>query len=443
MHIRELAGKTVCILGFGREGRATLEALEKLTPGCEVTIADQDEEVSPPAAKHWLQLGTGWLKNLEKFDVIIKSPGIPPSVLRAIHQSTVITPTQLFFDSIADSGAIVIGVTGSKGKSTTASLIHHILQSAGQRSYLIGNIGSPALSYMSEATKGTIFVMEMSSYQLMDLTSSPSIAVVTSFFPEHLDYHGSLEAYLEAKKSIARFQRKEDTVFFGADSPGAVEIARESRGRRIPFTAADAPVALSETQLIGTHNLSNIAAAFLVSQELNVPKEKSVAAIRSFVPLPHRLQSLGIFGSIEWVDDAISTTPQSAIAGLDALGDRVKAMILGGQDRGYDFAPLAERLLGSKVQTVILLGQSSKRIVQALNDAGVKIRSFEAKTMEEAVALALKHIHFPSTSPNPNPSPSPIVLLSPASPSYDLFKNFEQRGDMFKNAVRKLTEKNN
>ncbi len=477
MNIKDLRGKNICILGFGREGQAMLKALEERAPGCEVTIADQNASVIlPDGASHWLQVGDGWLKNLDKFDVLIKSPGIPPSEELQAYSVKLTSPTQIFFDSIAGSGATVIGVTGSKGKSTTASLIHHILRTSqpanpsttrpyrttsgralraskpNSRILLIGNIGEPAIAHIADAKPDTIFVMEMSSYQLMDLTVSPHIAVVTAFFPEHLDYHGSLDAYREAKKHIARFQAEEDKVFFAADSDGALEIAKESKGIRIPFSAADAPVAIEETMLIGTHNLSNIAAAFLVSQELGVAKDGAIAAIRSFIPLPHRLQSLGVHHGIEWVDDSISTTPESAIAALDALGDRVATIILGGQDRGYDFTPLAERLKRSSVQTVILMGESGTRIREALKIANVPAQFFDAKNMEEAVTTAKRSKKTSEAlglaGPNagglksgkrelvrekpPGLSLAPIVLLSPASPSYGMFRNFEERGDRFR-----------
>lgn len=434
MHIRDLAGKRICILGFGREGQAMLKALEEYAPDCEVTVADRNAEVILPAgSRHWLQVGNGWLKNLEKFDVLIKSPGIPPNRELAAYGVKLTSPTQIFFDSIADSGATVIGVTGSKGKSTTASLMHAILTAAGKQSRLIGNIGEPAIAHLLDAKPGTIFVMEMSSYQLMDLTVSPHIAVITAFFPEHLDYHGSVEAYQEAKKHIARFQTKNDCIFFAADSQGAREIAAEGNGEKIPFSAKDAPVKLGDTKLIGNHNLSNIAAAFLVSQRLGAAKETAIAAIRTFTPLPHRLQSLGIHHGIEWVDDSISTTPESAIAALDALEDRVATLILGGQDRGYDFTPLAERLKKSSVQTVILMGESGKRIEKALREANVETQVVVKKNMEEVVALAKQCTPHPN--PNPSPNPNPIALLSPASPSYGYFKNFEERGDAFRKEI--------
>jgi len=436
MDIRSLSGKSICILGFGREGQAMLKALEEYAPGCRVTIADKNKELR--IMNYGTQLGEDYLENLDRFDIIIKSPGIPPSALSTYHLPRT-SPTQIFFDSIKNFGAQVIGVTGSKGKSTTASLIYSILKAhptpyaLPPTPFLVGNIGEPAIAHIKDAKPGAIFVMEMSSYQLMDLTSSPHIAVVTAFFPEHLDYHGSLEAYKEAKKHITRFQTKDDLVFFVANSDGTEEIAQESPGKRIPFTAKDAPVTIEETKLIGMHNLNNIAAAFAVSQEFKIPKDIAIAAIKSFTPLPHRLQSLGIIGGIEWMDDSISTTPESTIAALDALGDRVATIILGGQDRGYDFSLLAKRLKNSKVRNIILLPDSGKTIGKALKNEGVTAQCVEVATMEEAVNLAKKANRLPLIA-----NRSPVVLLSPASPSYGHFKNFEERGDRFKAAIDNL-----
>ncbi len=454
MHIHDLAGKSICILGYGLEGRAMAEALEKYAPGCRITVADQNPQLqatrptgSSGRASYKLQVGPGYLQNLDRFDVLIKSPGIPPSLKLEAFRLKLSSPTQIFLDSIANTGSMVIGVTGSKGKSTTASLIHAILKHAGEDSYLIGNIGTPAISFIEQSKPNTIFVQEMSSYQLMDVNRSPQIAVVTAFFPEHLDYHGSLEAYLEAKKHIARFQKPDDRVFFNGESEECRSIADEGKGRKIAFSAADSPVRIEQTRLIGQHNLSNIAAAFKVASSLDIPEKTAIEAICEFQGLPHRLQSIGIHNGIEWVDDSISTNPQSAIEALNALGNRVETVILGGQDRGFDFTPLAKRIANSKVQTVILLPESGQRIRETIEKTGAKVKCIEVKTMEEAVRQAKKASSFKlpvrpghpggQATSNPPTRNVPIVLLSPASPSYGHFKNFEDRGGQFKNAALK------
>ena len=425
MNIRELNGKTVLILGYGKEGQATVKALEEYAPNAELTIADKNVAIPKHTDTHWWQLGDGWLENLEKFDIIIKSPGIPPSATLAKYGAKTIGAVQIFLDTIAGSGATVIGVTGSKGKSTTSSLIAAMLRHARKDIHLVGNIGDPSIGHIANAKQGTIFVHEMSSYMLEHMTSSPHIAVVTSFFPEHLDYHGSIEAYLDAKKHIARFQKENDVVFFNADSPGAVSIASEGRGRKIPVHADDCPVDLAATKLIGEHNRENIALAWKVCEDLGINDAIATEAIKAFTPLPHRLQPLGTHHGIRWVDDAISTTPESAIAALDALGDDVATIILGGQDRGNDFSGLAARLKNSRVKTALLFPGSGPRIRAAIEATEATITLIDADSMEQAVSTAKKH--------TPNGS---IVLLSTASPSYGMFKNFEEKGDIFQKCVR-------
>ncbi len=418
MNITDLSGKKICILGFGKEGQAMLKALDKHSVKSDVTVADKNPV--PPATGYKLQAGPNYLSDLQRFDVIIKSPGIPPQLeFRAVEEKMT-SPTQIFFDSIKDSGAIVIGVTGSKGKSTTSTLMYEILKAGKKDVSLIGNIGEPAISHLGETSPKKIFVMEMSSYQLMDLTVSPAIAVVTSFFPEHLDYHGSLKSYLEAKKHIAKFQGKNDVIFYPATSGGAREIAMQSSGTQIPFSPDECPIPIEQTKLIGEHNRSNIAAAYKIGMHLKIPSDVMLKVIRNFQGLPHRLQSLGVHHEIEWVDDAISTTPESTMAALDALGDRVATIILGGQDRGNDFGELAKRITKSSIKTVILFPGSGPRIREAIGDARADVCFHDADSMEKAVDYAKKHT-----------MPGKIVLLSTASPSYGMFKNFEEKGTAF------------
>jgi UDP-N-acetylmuramoylalanine--D-glutamate ligase len=426
MQISELDGKKIAILGFGREGRAMAGALKDFASSANVTILDKDGSLQ--TTDYRLQTGADYLKNLQSFDVIIKSPGIPPQKEFDAVKTKMTTSTQIFLDSIADTGATVIGVTGSKGKSTTSSLIYEILKADGRDVYLVGNIGEPAIKHLKDAKSNTIFVQEMSSYQLMDLQSSPHIAVVTSFFPEHLDYHGTLDAYLDAKKHIARFQTEDDVIFFASSSPACKHIADESAGTKIMFTSADAPVKIDETKLKGAHNLKNIGAAAKVAKFLDVEKKIIVKTIKNFTPLPHRLQSLGVQHGFEWVNDSISTTPQSAIAALEALGENVTTIIVGGQDRGYDFSPLIDALLAHpNLLHVILLPDSGNKIRSLLEARKqTKLTLDDAADMASAVSIAKKQTATAT---------KPIVLLSPASPSYGHFVNFEDRGEQFRSCI--------
>lgn len=431
MRLADLNGKTVCILGFGKEGKSMLAAIEAHAPECEVTIADQNEAVEVPA-KHWKQVGTGWLENLSKFDAIIKSPGIPPSPELKDQNSKLTTPTNIFMNEISSIGATLIGVTGSKGKSTTTSLIYHVLSAAKKPAVLCGNIGVPALDMLEKITKESIVVMEMSSYQLMDVTMSPHIAVLTSFFPEHLDYHGSLEAYFEAKANIVRFQSKDDFVFFNSENADTKRMALLSKGKQIGSSYDECPLPLNETKLIGDHNRSNIALAYKVAKHLGVDDQVCLDAFKTFTPLPHRLQSLGMHHGILWIDDAISTTPDSAIAALRALGPDVATVILGGTDRGLTFDTLAEELVDqSQVSTVILFAGTGPKIRSSIEEylnkrVDRKISLQEADSMALAVNIAKEH------TPQ-----GKICLLSTASPSYNMFKNFEDKGTQFQQCIQK------
>lgn len=425
MHIRDLSGKSVCILGYGREGQSAVRALETYAHNFTVTIADKNENTETSRSSYNLQTGEHWLDNLHIFDVIIKSPGVPPLPEIEAVRSKITNSTQIFFDTVQEAGATVIGVTGSKGKSTTASLIAAILLADGRDVHLVGNIGVPTLDFLAKAKKDTLFVMEMSSYQLMDISVSPPIAVVTSFFPEHLDYHGSPENYKDAKKHITRFQNPNDFVFYDASSEGAKEIATEGDGTEVACSEEDSAVRMEETKLLGKHNLRNCALATMVGEHFQVDREIIRRAICAFEGLPHRLQSLGKHHGIEWVDDAISTTPESAAGAMEALGSDVATIILGGQDRGLDYAVLGVALLKSAVKTAILFPDNGVKMQEAAERAGVKSIAFHrADTMQKAVELAKEH------TPE-----GKICLLSTASPSYNMFKNFEEKGKAFAQAV--------
>ncbi len=441
MRIADLDGKRVCILGFGKEGRAALAALRLHAPRASVVVADRNPASEPGSSHPVLFIGgEDYLAKIPAADVVIKSPGIKPEprIERWRTEGKLTSATALFVEEAIAKGALLVGVTGSKGKSTTSSLIFAMLEASGKDVSLVGNIGEPSIAHLDEAKPGKVFVLEMSSYQLMELTRSPEIAVVTSFFPDHLDYHGSLEAYRDAKANIVRLQRSENVVFYAAESEGSKWIADHSPGERIPFSAEECPVQLTETNLLGEHNRSNIAGAYKAALRAGAVPAKAVAAIKAFRPLPHRLQSLGAHHGIEWIDDAISTTPESTIAALDALGDRVKTIILGGQDRGYDFGELAQRLKRSAVSTVILFPGSGPRIREAIEAATVPVTIVDADTMEDAVRIAREQT--PATR-NPqldtrHPTlDTPLVLLSTASPSYNMFKNFEEKGDRFRECV--------
>ena len=403
MIIEKLNGKTICVLGYGQEGKATVEALETYAPDANITIADQDESIQ---TDHTTQLGTDWLNNLDTFDVVIASPGIPPIKLTTQNTERITNATQIFLDTVQAKDATVVGVTGTKGKSTTASLIYEILKAAGKDVYLVGNIGIPSIGYIDRASANTIFVQEISSAQAMNLTSGPQIAVVTSFFPEHLDYHGSEAKYLAAKQKVCQSA----THIFHANNRAKEITARAS------MSITEYAEENFETGLIGSHNQLNIAGAFKVTTDVfSVDPEVAKKAIKEFKGLPHRLELLGTHNGIEWIDDCISTTPESTIEAINALGSKLHTIILGGKDRGLDYTELGKVIESSAINHVILLGENSEKIETAITNTKI----CNVDSMKEAVSLAKEG----------------IVLLSPAAASYDMFKNFEEKGDAFKDCI--------
>ena len=425
MKITELNGKKVCILGFGREGRSTLAVLIKLAPRAIITIADQHEVV---ASGRRVIYGPDYLQQLDNFDCIIKTPGLrwtPPPKLR----SKVTSATQIFFNSLPKS-TIVIGITGTKGKSSTAALIHHVLKSSGRPAYLAGNIGEPMLDLLVSIKADEIAVLELSSYQLNDLSVSPGIAVITSFFPDHIDYHGTVTAYFEAKSHITNYQGPQDTVFYNADFEDCRRMAQLSSGHKVGFTSGSVSQNIVRAAGRGTVP-TNLAAAVLVARHLGISDDEIVKALRSAPRLAHRQQRIGTYHDITWVDDSAATTPQSTQAALLALGESTQTLIVGGLNRDYDFAELGSQIAASSVENIILFPDTGN-IIQIYIEAAHPQPSktyFSTASMDEAVRWAAQHT-----------TPGKICLLSSGAPSYNLFENFNERGDAFQKAAAALNK---
>ncbi len=398
---RLLGMKNVLILGYGKEGKATEAFLKARYPDLKVEIGDQATDAN-------------YLSKQEEFDFVIKTPGISKTKVTRPYT----TATNLFFaerESRTTALRAVVGVTGSKGKSTTASLIAHLVEGR-----LMGNIGKPMLTSLLEKHKpGEIFVLELSSYQLDDLEYSPDIAVVTNLFPEHMTYHGGLEKYYEAKRNIVNHQREEDVFVYNPANARLKEWAKAARGHTVAFTK-DLPLKVAEIPLLGEHNRDNVRAAVTVARMLGVSDALIKKRIQSFKSLPHRLEFVGTFKKIHFYDDAISTTPESTIQALKAL-KKVDTIFLGGEDRGYEFGELEKTLRKMKVRNVVLFPETGARMLKSRT--GFKI--FETRSMEDAVTFAYKQT-----------ASGKICLLSCASPSYSLWTNFEEKGEQFQKWVK-------
>jgi UDP-N-acetylmuramoyl-L-alanine---L-glutamate ligase len=443
--LEELESKSIVILGFGAEGQATYDFLRAKWPTKPLSIADQrtiaefPEEIaariqSDPALS--LNLGPRYLDSLDSntCDVIVKTPGIPASmtaIARARKCGSILTSHSQIFLSVAPRDKI-IGVTGTKGKSTTASLIHHILKSAGIPAELVGNIGQPPLPRLANAPDDAYFVHEFSSHQLAEIETSPHIAVLLNIVPEHLDYYASFEDYVSAKENITRFQTPDDVLIFNSDYPIPAAIAGRTKARLRPFSVNDSIEGLEvgDIPLPGKFNLQNVLAAMAAASECGAAPEAIRNAVRSFRGLPHRLEPAGVYKGITFYDDSIATVPAATLAALEALGAGVQTLLLGGHERNLDFAELGAGL-PSNIKTVILFPRTGTRIWQAIelhSKNPTLPAAFFVRDMEQAIKIAYERTE-----------PGKICLLSPASPSFGAFKDYRERGDLFKKFVRTLS----
>jgi len=404
MNLKDLEHKKILIAGYGVEGRATEKYLKKYIPSVQIGICDSKD-------------GAQYLDTQSEYDLVIKTPGIPKKDIHIPHT----TATNIFFAAL-DPIHTTIGVTGTKGKSTTASLIAHIIKQSGKPVALLGNIGRPCIEFiLDQPSIPTICVLELSSYQLDDIEYSPHISVVVSLFPDHTPYHGSIEAYYEAKHHIISHASGHDYYIYNPGFALLEDWSHETEARSLPYETEDIP---EETQLIGKHNIDNIRAAVTTTRLLGISHVVEKEAVRSFQPLPHRLERVGSFQGITWYDDAISTTPESTIAALEAI-PLVSSILLGGEDRGYDFKNLVSKLIEKKVHIIVLFPNSGTRIKEELlrvTNPGWNI--CETRSMKEAVAFCFKNSQKGTT-----------CLLSTASPSYTLWKNFIEKGNEFQQIV--------
>lgn len=474
LRLTDLWNKSMLILGFGVEGLSTYRFLRELYPGHLIGIADKRlfEELSPESqvtlpsdSDVRLHLGGSYLSCLMAYDLIIKAPGISyahPAIQEALAQGKVITShTELFFENCPGS---IVGVTGTKGKGTTSKLIYGMLEAAGLDSYFVGNVGTPPLPLLKGAKTSTIFVFELSAQQLERISKSPSVAVVLDVVPDHLDHFGTFEEYLQAKENITRHQSSTDYLVYNASFPVPCRIAAGTAATTVPYSVEgsldrgcfieDGSIVFCtdtgsresvirvqdvETTVPGSFNLHNVLPAVAVAKILGVGSTEIVQGIRNFEPLPNRFDRLGTHRGITFYRGSLSTVPEVTIGHLKSLGKDVQTVLLGGFDRGLDFAILGQYLVESEVRTVILFPETGRRIWEAICKAserigGPKLQHFfiekgngAEEAMKEAVSLAYRHTE-----------PGKICLLSPASAAYGIFKDSIERGELFKRFIIEL-----
>lgn len=424
--------KRVVILGFGREGKVWLDLLTRLNYCREIAVADMNPiETGNPAVT--AICGERYLEECEGFDLILQSPGvIVKNNLSDAAKSKILTQTELLL-RLAPCGRI-IGVTGTKGKSTTSSLIYHFLQSCDIPSMLIGNIGIPPLQHLEDFDKDLTIVCEMSCHQLEFVHHSPDISVLLNIFPEHLDHYTDFEAYANAKRNIARFQGENSHTLanvdlFPVECGGTLHSASFGKpadvstdGNSIFLFGEEIRPERIKTPLCGKHNLYNIAVALAAAKLAGADIDVCLEHLPEFTGLEHRLERVAAIDGVEYVNDSISTVPEAAIAAVNAF-DVTDCLILGGMDRGISYDILGDFLNTGVVEHVILLPESGRRIGKLITNPKVSVHP--ADNLEEAVKIASQ-------------CAKRRVLLSPAAASYGFYRNFEERGRHFKQLVQKL-----
>ena len=452
-----IKGKRVAIVGIGVSNIPLIDYFHDL--GAKVTVFDEidkallDKDIIKKINDYGFDLVTGSnaLHFLRGFNIIFRSPSCLPTTLQLKSEqkrgASVTSEIEMLMNTCPCK---VIGVTGSDGKTTTTTLIYEILKKAGYNCHLGGNIGVPLFTKVKDFKEDDIVILELSSFQLMDMEVSPEISVITNVSPNHLDKHSSYEEYIEAKKSIFAYQDKSGKVVLNYDNDITREFAKEAEGKVVFFSSksklADGVIYddgmikkckdgvrehildTKEIHLRGVHNYENVCAALAATSDL-VDTKTQIEAIKEFKGVEHRLEFVREINGVKWYNDSIGTSPSRTIAGLNSFEEKI-VLIAGGYDKNLDYTPLAKPII-EKVSKVVLLGRTATKIADAILKAtagtDIVLPVYKCTTLEQAVQRA-KSIA----------KEGEVILFSPASASFDMFKNFAERGKKFKELVNNL-----
>lgn len=450
----DFKNKTIAVLGFGVEGLSSAQFLQKMGANVFVLDKKKKEDVDQNLLAQIERLGIhfiggeNYLEDVTRFNMIVRSPGVKihtPALQAAKEKGALITSqTNLFF---ALSPAPIIGITGTKGKGTTASMVYEMLKAGGKDAYLGGNIGVPPLDFLDKLTKQSIVVLELSSFQLQDLQKSPHIAVMLMVTSEHLDYHATVEEYIEAKRNLLRFQTAEDFAVINRDYPASNEsdiytdakifhVSRERETDDACFAFGgniilrkngndEVVIKTAELRLPGKHNYENICAAAMAAKLAGVGIKDIASVLKSFKGLEHRLELVREVNGVSYYDDSFSTTPETTIAAIQAF-EVPEILILGGSSKNSDFSTLGKVIRTTEnIKAIIGIGEEWERIKEEIGDKEKVIMVIEgANDMQKIVQAASKIA-----------KKGDVVLLSPACASFGMFKNYKDRGNQFKEAV--------
>lgn len=430
--------KKVAIIGLGMEGKDAVKFL--IRQGAEINIFDRKKiedlnfaDFSGVKGNVNFFCGKNYdLTKLIDHEIVVRSPGVYrylDEIVEAEKRGVEITsPIKIFFDLCPCK---IIGVTGTKGKGTTTSLIYEILKASGKKAFLAGNIGVPYLEILPKLSEKSLVVLELSSFQLIDVKKSPNIAVILNITVDHLDWHRDKKEYVEAKKNIVKFQDKDDFAVINKDYSAPKKFAKETRAKVVFFSKKTLNDRIKDGLLLrGEHNLENIAASISVAKIFGINDTEITKVLSNFKGLEHRLEFVRKVKGISFYNDSFATGPQPTIAAIKAFSEPI-TLILGGYDKGLNYKALAEIITMRKnLKTVILIGDLSGKINNELKKTSFhgEITRLGKSTMRVIVQKAYHE------TPKGG-----VVLLSPAAASFDMFKDYKDRGNQFKEAVKNLT----
>ncbi len=434
----------IAILGFDTEGRSSFDYFH--SQGHDITILDQKTDISLPSHVASV-LGDRYLDDLDRFDLIVRTAGLPPHLIfdrnPGLDPAKVTTQVNEFFRLSPTRN--IIGITGTKGKGTTSTLITKILQAAGKDVQLGGNIGIPVLELLPKLQAASWAVLELSSFQLSDFRYAPKIGVCLMIVPEHLNWHADFADYVHAKRKLFIRQTPDDLMVYNADNPTSTEVSTTSQAHQRGYSLLSAQLgevytrdghiyfgeteicAVDEIALLGAHNVQNVCAAIAATWEVTGENREAVrSVITTFHGLEHRLELVRTLDGVAYYDDSFGTTPETAIVAIQAFQEP-KVIILGGSDKGTGFDELAQVVAGGNVKHALLIGDTAPAIEASLRAAGFTAFSPGGTTMEEIVSKA----HHLADSGD-------VVLLSTGCASFGMFKDYKDRAAQFQQAVQSL-----
>lgn len=439
-----LRDKKIAILGFGVEGKSTYRFIRRYLKNAEITIlcSEEDETEKSDILKKdkfaQFVIGNGYLDNIDKYDVILKAPGVSfKNIDISKFADKITSQLELFLEY---KNCLTIGVTGTKGKSTTSSLIYSVLKNQEKDCFLLGNIGVPIFDEIEKINKNSIVVLELSSHALQYLKKSTNIAILLNIYEEHLDHYKDFNEYINAKLNLFKYQLKDDIAIFNSDNENIKYDYKQSdygittQGHKVTqntFELKENAIYYNENKIFdvnedemllkGEHNINNIMFVLAVCKIMNLDISRTIETIKNFKPLEHRLEYVGTIDGVIYYNDSIATIPESTICSIKAL-KKIDTIIVGGKDRGVNLENLIEYLRTTEIRNIVCMPKTGEYIAEGLKNSNKNV--VQVLTMEEAVKIAKKFTEK-----------GKICLLSPAAASYGYFKNFIERGEVFKHNV--------